>query len=219
MKFTKTLMTSALLGSVASIASADTISFSTIVPQETAPYSVPFSLPGFDTTQGTLTGITLSSTVTGESTLQLINFSGSPQNFSNGDVSFPVVVTGPDSTSVSVTIAATGISGSIGSAFGPYSFPGPTITTSNNVNVAPANFADYEGTGTFNETFNAANGVGSYSATLPGGVLVGGTVTASEDVTITYTFNSSAPEPAPMSLLGFGLTGLVLIGRKKRFSR
>jgi hypothetical protein len=220
MKLTKALITVISLGGMTGIASASTISFSTSIPVQTTPFTTVASLSGFNTAQGTLTGVNIAYTVTGVPSLQITNTTGASQTFANGSTSTPITITGPDSTSVSIDEAATGLFGIVPAGSSPVSFAGASFSGSNNVNVpnTPAAFAFYEGVGTFNESFQLESLPGTYNGTAPNGVSFSGNATGSEAVTVTYTFDpavGAVPEPGTLLLVGFGLAGLGLIGRKR----
>jgi len=186
MKFTKTLITLTFLGASAGIASASMITVSTNVGVETSPFTEIFSLPGFNSTLGTLTAVNISMTVTGVPDLEVINVTGAPQSFTNGSTSTPISVAGPDGTKVNLNETATGLSGSVGAGTGGISitmFPGPTFVGSANVNAAV--LADYEAAGpnTLTNSFTATGSVGTYMGTATTGVAFTGNATAAEAIT------------------------------------
>ena len=65
-------------------------------------------------------------------------------------------------------------------------------------------------TGVSNAAFASAFNVGVSSS-----VVSGGAGTSSAGVSITYIYNAATPEPGSIALLGSGLIGLALAGRKR----
>ncbi|HMD61944.1 MAG TPA: choice-of-anchor E domain-containing protein, partial [Opitutaceae bacterium] len=169
----------------------------------------------FDSTLGTLTSVNLTLTSTADGTVSVINFTASPQSFTNAFASMTVNVTGPDGTATTVTPVST-------QATGIANPPAFTITNFNPVgatavsSVSAGNLGMYEaiGGGTLDFIINSS-ATGSYGGTgTPGAVGFGGSAAAYGDLQITYDY-TVVPEPATYTVLvGAAALGLVLLRRR-----
>jgi hypothetical protein len=223
-KFVTALLSVSAISLAASrAADAATINFSySFGPSSASSVTDNFGLQLFDPSLGNLTGvgITLSTTIAG--LVKILNFTGSPQSFTNASSSVPVTVTGPAGTTTGATATAFVASGTVGTTGtlqqpgSAIDFPGLTATQSNTVQVAASNFAAYEGIGTTLATFAVLQSAGTYSGSTgapPFGVFFGGGATVSGMVRVNYTYDiATTPLPASLPLFAGGLAILSLLG-------
>jgi hypothetical protein len=152
----------------------------------------------FDSALGTLTGVTISSNLTGTATLRVVNQDTIVQDFTDGLARFTMTLSSSLGGSNS-GVASSGLIDGVANV-GTNLFPGNPITTG--VSLTPLNLADYTGNGT--STFIATGRVsaGSYSGTSDSDkVSFGGSSLLSANATVTYTYNAAAV-PEPLTILG-----------------
>ena len=209
-----------LLGAV-SAAHANTQSFSSVLGSAAVPFTTSFSLPLFDPTIGTLTGVRIDFTNNVVGQVQIRNFDSVTHNYSNVGAQIPVTLTNPDSSTFAVTATTSPLhSGSIAGGNTAVTFIGDPGTNSGFLNVGVGNFSFYQG---------AAGSFGNYSAvgsstttgTSDGGLNVGfssgGSASGTAQVTYTFAPVVGTPEPGTWGLLmAGGSTGLVLLRRRRR---
>lgn len=154
----------------------------------------------FNSALGTLTGVTISSTLSGTATLQTYNFTGTNQSFTNGSASFLVGLSSSLGGSSSKQ-ASSGIVNGIANVGGPTSFAGNEVSTS--ISLTNLNLADYIGDGTSKFTARGDAGVGSYGGSANAGVFFGGLASLSSTATVTYNYDTpTSAVPEPLTILG-----------------
>ncbi len=177
------------------------------------PFTTAFTLMSFDSTLGTLTGVTITLTDNTSPVLMVANISSDSESFTDGSVSIPFTVS-VDGLSLAATATGSVASGIANPGMNYYSvapFSGSTST-----NVSSANFAYFEAPGGTPLSFTAATGRGTYSGTGAAALLFGGDGSTGGTTTVVYSYASTlTPEPALFGSLGFGLLGLVLVARKR----
>ncbi|MEI7465116.1 MAG: choice-of-anchor E domain-containing protein, partial [Burkholderiales bacterium] len=133
----------------ASAANAAFVEYTAVLASNPTPFSSTFSLPLFDSSLGTLSGVTfsLASNIVGR--VDVFNNTSRAQNLTNAFAAIPITVTSglPDATSVTVAATAVLASGTAAGGFVVSSFPGIAASASNSAAVLPANFASYTGLG------------------------------------------------------------------------
>ena len=200
-------------------ASAGTISYSADVAAQPTSFSETVALPKFDTSLGTLTGVTISFTTNVNSIVKVANFTGVTQPFTNAQASIPFSVIGPDASSASGTAVTTVGSGNIASGIGPYDFPGLPTTASGQVAVPSSNWSSYQGVGVTFANFDFIGANGTFTGTAANLVFFGGSAVADGHIVITYEYETAAvPEPSTFVLGACGLVaaGLGCVRRKRQ---
>ncbi len=186
------------LGISADKAEAALITYGTnVFTNVTAPANTSFQLPTFDTSLGTLTSVTISSTLTGSAVISIFNVTSSSQVFTNASASVPLTIS--TSAPSSLTTTATNSTASGVAAPGQTNLPGLPITITGNENIASSNWGFFQSAGPASFTASADLGAGTYGGTSNPGVFFGGTSNISADVSITYEYT---PIPEPMTILG-----------------
>lgn len=190
------------------------------------------SLPEFDTTLGTLTGVTLE--LFSYDTISSVIFSATGQSvaFSGATATVPVKVTVSDSSG-----ALDGLITSVTGTAGPFSgtTSGPDLNIAGSVSlpvqtdtIAPADFP-YQGSGPgqFSFSLSVANSVGSYSGSGGPSLFFGGNGYSYGSVVVDYTYTPegvgpsggggpAVPEPGTL-YAGLALAGLCGIQFARRF--
>ena len=208
-----------LLGGSFTRANALTLMYSQTIPTAAVPYTYNFTLPTFDSTLGTLTGVTIDLSTSATAEVDVFNATGSSQSFTNAFANLPITVTGPDTSTASTTVSAGPLSGTANPGFN--TFPGITGTGTGSTSVPSSGFALYQTPGGAPANFAAAVSGGTYGGTAAPGVFFSGSATAGGTVKITYTYtvpNGSVPEPGSVVLLcagGISGAGVLLRRRKK----
>jgi hypothetical protein len=201
----------------AASAATFTQEFSFTIPSQTTPFSQAFTLPGFNTSLGTLTGINLMDTVTTIANVNIVNTSSVNQPFTNATASVPLTLTGPGLGSGLVTTATATIPSGIVTPFPPANnFPGITNTTTGSADIPQSEWAAY--TSGSPVSFTASGSLGTYAGVGSSSLFFGGSAEAGSVVKITYTYDVPDPTatPEPGALLGLGLIGgLGLLAKRK----
>jgi hypothetical protein len=128
MKLVAAVAGSAMMAAGQGSAFAGTISYTDNVGAQATSYDQTVQLQKFDTTLGTLTGVTISFSSNVHATLSVYNFHSpaGPQTFTNGSATVPISIVGPDNTTATANAVATIASGTVPSSFTP---PGPVNAT------------------------------------------------------------------------------------------
>jgi hypothetical protein len=220
MKFVRSLIALVLTGilpGAPAILSADVIeSFSHTTVDQAIPFTDTFTLPKFDTSLGTLTGVTLTLAIHGTAEVDVTNPSQSvAMPFSDATATLPVTGTGPDGSFIPLSLSAGPLSGTAppGATTG---FPGTATDMSNSISIAPANFSFYEGLGSLSASFSTAADNGTFSGSAASGVSFTGSATVGGQLTVTYSFTAATPEPSSIVLAGLGVVGLACAVRSRR---
>ncbi len=198
-----------------------------------------YELESFDTALGTLTGVTLSFSVTTTAEAVVLDLSARATAFRNATASFTFTMSGPGGALVTDIATAGPASGTTAARMASQTVAATTRTTTTN-SVAVSSFAAYEtsSTGEISVVVDSAGVMGHYSGT-GSGVAFGGLFFGdggTETVTYTYTAASvpglgvggghsglgpsvghsgaSVPEPATLSIFGLGLLGLCAARRR-----
>ena len=175
----------------------------------------------FDTSLGTLTGVTISMTATGYGTLTVQNTSGNSVSFYNAHADVPVLVEGPDGLTISTTLQ----SGNFGTPGSRVDAP-PNVTTSYNGSsgtlsalgsVLSGNLSLYSGLGGGLFDVTASPGDASSSGTETGGghgyLLFGASETVSGTVKVEFTYTAVPDGGLTAMLLGMGMLALGTVRR------
>jgi hypothetical protein len=164
------------------------------------------SLPGFNSSLGTLTGITFDLSSSDTVSVSIISILPGSTPYSSASASLPVTITSSlDGVTTTATGTATYGSGFVNEYPPALDLPGETTTASSTVNVPSADFSEYEGGGTY--TVGVTTGSGNYSGVSSPGVFFGGAGSSTGSVEVTYDY-TVVPTPEPSSLLGgFGILG------------
>lgn len=156
----------------------------------------------FNSALGTLTGVTISSDLTGTAALRAVNQDSVAQDFTNGFAQFTMTLSSSLGGSSTGLVSSGTINGTA-AANSTTPFSGTPVNTG--ISLSNLNLANYIGDGT--STFTATGGVsaGSYGGTADSELLsFGGSSILSSNATVTYTYTEapSAAVPEPLTILG-----------------
>jgi hypothetical protein len=159
------------------------------------------SLLKFNSALGTLTGVTLTSQVSGSAVLQVTNATSTARAFTRGFAEFDFNLTAPQVNVASVA-GAYNITGTV-AANTIRDFSGAVSTVDGSYNVLPSDFSYYLGNGTttFVATGDLSDGTYSGRAT---NLSFGGSSFLSANAIVTYTYTEAPPAavPEPLTILG-----------------
>jgi hypothetical protein len=210
-------------GSAASAQTLATESFSASSPLQLLSSSGQFTLPDFDSSLGTLEGITLTLTVNNDATIDVYNTSAAAENFLNASLSEAGSVSGPGSTKLSTSLNVTLPSGTANPGMNAYSTAQFTNVATNQIDSSNFNLWEDQSGKVVDFTYEKGNT--TYQGTDVGGdnLLFGGKADGTGEVTVEYSYLAgagdpplAAPEPRSFYLTGIAAAALGLIIVRRR---
>gem|GEM_PF-827737 len=192
-------------------------------------YTAEYYLASFDTSLGTLTGVTLGYTSNITAEVDIYNtYGGSSEAYAGATATVSVNLTGPDGSIVYTTAQAGPFAGAVAAAdpsigLSMAALAGNTATDTSYTEVT-GDLSAYEAPGGADVAFIATNtDGGSYtgdaSSAPDGTMFFSGDATAGGTASVTYTYTTAThgtpvPEPATMSIFCLGLMGLRAVRRR-----